>query len=79
MIQMLPSASLAALETWPSVHPLGMCGQDGSTTNFGTFTVVAGSGGAAEMRRDPAMARIANVTMTVAAAVNIKYWQAART
>src|ERR1700720_131924 len=33
---MLPSGSLATLDTWPSVHPFGMCGHDGSTSNFGT-------------------------------------------
>src|ERR1700728_2770062 len=39
MIQTLPSASLAVLDTWPSVHPFGMCGHDGSTSNFGTSRV----------------------------------------
>src|ERR1700741_210098 len=53
MIQMLPPASLAALDTWPSVQPFGMCGQDGSTTNFGTSTLPPGMGGAAEVRCHP--------------------------
>src|ERR1700680_5106704 len=52
---MLPSGSFATLDTWPSVHPFGMCGQDASTTNFGTSTLDAGRGGAAEARCDPAI------------------------
>src|ERR1700730_7731052 len=33
---MLPSGSLATLDPCPGVHPFGMWGQDGSTSNFGT-------------------------------------------
>ena len=68
MIQMLPSASAAALDTWPSVHPFGMCGQDGSTTNFGTSTFDAGRGGVAEARCDPAIPNATIATETLAAA-----------
>src|ERR1700731_3669313 len=50
---MLPSGSHATLDTWPSVQPFGICGQDGSTTNFGTSTSDAGRGGAAEAWCDP--------------------------
>src|SRR3979490_661489 len=64
---MLPSGSLATLDTWPSVHPLGMCGQDGSTTNFGTSTMDAGRGGAAEVRHNPAIANATTATPTMPA------------
>src|SRR6266853_2177749 len=64
MIQMLPPASLAALDTWPSVHPFGMCGQDGSTTNFGTSRLDAGRGGAAEAWCDPAITNVTTATKT---------------
>ncbi len=65
MIQMLPSASLAALDTCPSVHPFGMCGHDGSTVNFGTPTLEAGRCGAAAVRCEAVIthARIARMTM----------------
>src|ERR1700752_1079858 len=52
---MLPSGAFDTLDTWPSGHPFGMCGQDGSTTNFGTSTLDAGRGGVAEARCDPAI------------------------
>src|SRR5580704_3819988 len=61
---MLPSASLAALDTWPRVHPFGMCGQDGSTTNFGTSTVDAGRGGVAEAWCVPAVTNVTTATKT---------------
>jgi hypothetical protein len=64
---MLPSASLAALDAWPSVHPFGMCGQDGSTTNFGTSTFDAGRGGVAEARCDPAIPNTTTTAKTMAA------------
>src|ERR1700675_3580544 len=67
MIQMLPSASAAALETWPSVHPFGMCGQDGSTTNFGTSTLDAGRGGEAEAQCDPATTNATTANKTIPA------------
>src|ERR1700688_3524684 len=76
MIQMLPSASAAALDTWPSVHPFGMCGQDGSTTNFGTSTLVAGRGGAAEGRREPAIVNANNTVKTTPALIDNKSWRA---
>src|ERR1700730_15395448 len=65
MTQMLPSGSHATLDTWPSVHPLGMCGQDGSTTNFGTSTLDAGRGGAAEAWCDPGVTNVATATKTI--------------
>src|SRR6266404_484406 len=64
---MLPSGSLATLDTWPSVHPFGMCGQDGSTSNFGTSTLDAGRGGVAEARCDPAITNAATATKTIPA------------
>jgi len=64
---MFPSASLAALDTWPSVHPFGMCGQDGSTTNFGTSTFDGGRGGAAEAQCDPAITNAPTAAKTIAA------------
>src|SRR5580700_9931811 len=71
---MLPSESLAALNTWPSVHPFGMCGQDGSTTNFGTSTLLAGRGGAAEIRRDPAIISVTIAAITIPALADSKQW-----
>src|ERR1700681_2090691 len=76
MIQMLPSASLAALDTCPSVHPFGMCGQDGSTTNFGTSTLDAGRGEAAEVRREPTMTNARITAKTMPAITDNKYWRA---
>src|SRR5215467_11343096 len=35
-IQMLSCSSAATLDTWPSVHPFGILGHDGSTANLGT-------------------------------------------
>jgi hypothetical protein len=67
MIQMLPSGSLAALETWPNVHPLGMCGQDGSTANFGTLTSDAGLGGAADALCDPTIPNVSAPDKTIPA------------
>src|ERR1700730_13485766 len=64
---MLPSGSLATLDTWPSVHPFGMCGQDASTTNFGTSTLDAARGGAAEARCDPAITNTTTATKTIPA------------
>src|SRR3984893_12683983 len=75
MIQMLPSASAAALDTWPSVHPFGMCGQDGSTTNFGTSMLLAGRGGAAEIRRDPAIISVTIAAITTPALAEGKQWR----
>src|ERR1700732_1395556 len=63
---MLPSGSLATLDTWPSVHPFGICGQDGSTANFGTSTD-AGRGGAAEAWRDPAITNATTATKAIPA------------
>jgi len=63
---MFPSASLAALDTWPSVHPFGMCGQDGSTTNFGTSTL-DGRGGAAEAQCDAAITSAPTAAKAMAA------------
>src|SRR5580693_7989657 len=74
---MLPSASLAALDTWPSVHPFGMCGQDGSTTNFGTSTVLAGRGGAAAVRRDPAISNATTAAKMITALRHNNLWRAA--
>src|ERR1700675_1604414 len=62
---MLPSGSLATLDTWPSVHPFGMCSQDGSTANFGTSTSDAGRGGAAEAWCDPAITNAKNAIKTI--------------
>jgi hypothetical protein len=67
MIQMLPSASAAALDTWPSVHPFGMRGHDGSTTNFGTSMLEGGRGVAAEVRRDPEITSATTAAMTMPA------------
>src|SRR5215472_11446497 len=64
---MLPSRSFETLDTWPSVHPFGMCGQDGSTTNFGTSTLDAGRGELAEARRNPAVPNATIATKTIAA------------
>src|ERR1700676_386744 len=63
---MLPSESHATLDTWPSVHPFGICGQDGSTANFGTSTD-AGRGNAAETWRDPAITNGTTATNTMPA------------
>ena len=52
MIQIFPSASAAALETWPSVHPFGICGQEGSTENLGTATLETEPASAAEVWRE---------------------------
>jgi len=71
-----PSVSLAALDTWPSVQPFGMCGQDGSTTNFGTSTLSAGRGGAAEVRRDPAIANATTTARTMPALRHNNLWRA---
>src|ERR1700719_78508 len=67
MIQMFPSESFAALDTWPSVHPFGICGQDGSTTNFGTSTLDTWLGGAAEVRCDPVITKAATTAKTIPA------------
>src|ERR1700674_3482125 len=67
---MLPSGSHATLDTWPIVHPFGMCGQDGSTTNFGTSTLDAGRGGAAEAWCD---ATITNITTAATTILRHKY------
>src|ERR1700687_413327 len=64
---MLPSGSHATLDTWPSVHPLGMCGHDGSTTNFGTSTLDAGRGGEAEAQCDPAITNATTANKTIPA------------
>ena len=61
-------SSVAALDTWPSVQPLGMCGQDGSTTNFGTLTVDAAWGCAAEVSCDPAIKNAATAAEVIVAA-----------
>jgi hypothetical protein len=42
-----------------------MCGQDGSTTNFGTSTVDAGRGGAAEAWCDPAVTNVTIAATTI--------------
>src|ERR1700726_4686339 len=73
MIQMLPSASLAALDTCPNVQPFGMCGQDGSTANFGTSTLEAGCWGAAAVRCDPAIT-IATIATKTIPAVTHCFW-----
>src|ERR1700681_269596 len=62
---MLPSRSFDTLDTWPSVHPFGICGQDGSTTNFGTSTLAAGMGGAAEVRRVPGIRSATTTARTI--------------
>src|ERR1700675_4125455 len=62
---MLPSGSHATLDTWPRFPPFGMCGQDGSTTNFGTSTLDAGRGGAAEAWCDPAVTNVTTAITTI--------------